>query len=673
MPRLVLSVHALAALAGCQMAAYEPAPTSTPVAEVEEAATVLDADTLLAMAQESSDLAPEAAPALWLQAVQALLAERRFADAETTLANLTNLTNLTNITNITNRTSFAAPTHSETQADADPAFEFEVRALYTELALLRLDANGAKVQLVEMLPLTPEQDERYLVLVSRLRALDTDPIASAQALMRQAPPRRGQALAAYTDTLWRQVSRVEAGAVRELVNNSRGRERAWWRLQESLLDAFAVADQQAIWARFRSEHPQHPATTAPPAELAALGVARDHVDHLVLLVPQSGPLAAAGRAVRDGFMAAHLHAAGDLKRQITVLDTAAAPTPRVLARAEALGADVLVGPLDKRRLAELNGLPRTTPVLALNYLPDQAAAAPELLQLGLAVEDEAIAIGRRLAADGMSRLVVLHNEKPWSLRARDALLQTLASHTRMAVSENADQRPTLQQTIHAVGIGSTPNVRELTAVVGATLQVDASHARHKRLVRLLSTEVEFVARARQDVDAIVAFLDGPEARALRPALRFHFASHIPVFTTSQALRRVPRRDYRDLRGFNLSEIPWKLAASGIRNDVEAAFTGAAGPLAPFYALGVDAYRLADRLDLIVGLPQHRLLGGTGELSLQRDGRLRRDLGWQYVAGNELIPGRQPPRDSTAPEDTDDQNEGDLDTLSGAAGPTAARF
>ena len=42
-----------------------------------------------------------------------------------------------------------------------------------------------------------------------------------------------------------------------------------------------------------------------------------------------------------------------------------------------------------------------------------------------------------------------------------------------------------------VGLGSTPNVRELTSVVGSTLLVAASSARHKRLERQLASKLEF--------------------------------------------------------------------------------------------------------------------------------------------------------------------------------------
>ena len=96
---------------------------------------------------------------------------------------------------------------------------------------------------------------------------------------------------------------------------------------------------------------------------------------------------------------------------------------------------MLIGPLDKTRVEQFNLLPRSIPALVLNYLPPTTAPTPSLLQLGLAVEDEALAIGRRLAGEGHERIVVLHNEQGWSLRARDALLRSIDEQTIIAATQ----------------------------------------------------------------------------------------------------------------------------------------------------------------------------------------------------------------------------------------------
>ena len=606
--RTLVALACVVVLSACGSSPYPPPPSGTAATPVANNT----ADALLAQAEAAP---PAQASQLWLQAAEALAAEARPADAALARVNQTELS------------------ESET---------FDYTALKAELALARYDSATAKALFAQLQPLSPSQDTRYQRLAGELQALNDDPAVAASALMTAAPPLGRGAALERNNQIWALISQTSAPQVTQLANTTSGIERSWWQLKVELLGAFTVADATGRLTRWQTGNALHPASQTPPSALAALQNNRLEFTNVALLVPQSGPLAAAGKAVRDGFFAAHLHA-GKADRQLIVLDSASTPLPQLLAQAQGLGADLIVGPLDKNRVAQLNQLPGGLPTLLLNYLPKDAAPRGDLIQFGLAVEDEASAIARRIKAEGRERVVVLHNEKDWSIRARDALLGALdpvavdpaaqiQRELQTGLAASADRRRSVSR---AVGVGSTPDVKQLTSVVGNTLLVDASKSRHQRMERIIGEDLEFVPRARKDVDAIVAFLDPAEARALRPALRFHFAAHVPVYTSSQALRRIAKRDLRDLRGFNVSEIPWKLYPSPIKAAVESAFGVTQGGLVPLYALGVDAYRLADRLDLLLTQPHQRLLGGTGELSIEYGGRVRRDLAWQYVGQDGL--------------------------------------
>ena len=601
-------------LSGCGTAPYTPTTQPTTSNRVAQGS----ADALVELARVGD---PEESSALWLAAAQALYAESRQADATSALENL-----------------------DPALLDAEQSFDYG--ALATQLAIERFDGPAARAFYANLLPLSPAQDQRYILLAKDLQALNVDPISAASALINSPLPRNSKAMQERVDQIWSLISQSAASEVAQQANSTAGTERGWWQLKESLLGAFTLTDANQRLGRWQSANTTHPARQTVPTALAALQTNRDDFKHIALLIPQSGPLAAAGKAVRDGFVAAHLHA-GASDRQLTVLDTHSANLADLLTQATALGADLLVGPLDKNRVVQLNAAANAAtnttanntakgqhkiPTLLLNYLPDDVVAERHIVQFGLAVEDEARAIARRIQAENLQRVVVLHNEQEWSQRAKDALITEFES-ARLRPETLLRGAPSSQ----VVGVGSTPDVKQITSVVGNTLLVDASSARHRRLERLLGEELEFVPRARQDIDAIVAFLDGPEARALRPALRFHFSSKVPVYTSSQALRRIAQRDLRDLRGFNVSEIPWKLYPSAIKESVETSFGVTQGGLVPLYALGVDAYRLADRLDLLLRTPHQRLLGGTGELSIEYGGRVRRDLAWQYVGSEGLTP------------------------------------
>lgn len=594
----------LVALGGCGSTPYPSTPQATPTTPL------INNGNADALVQQALQALPDDASLAWLQAAEALAADARPAEAVQALDKV-----------------------NPDDLSDDTAFDYG--ALSAELALGRFDGPTARAFFAQLQPALPRQDARYQQLADAIQALNIDPAAAASALINAPAPRGNEAATQRNNQIWALISQTSAPAVSQLANTTNGIERSWWQLKEEMLSAFTVADATGRLTRWQTGNALHPASQTPPSDLAALQQNRQEFSHVALIVPQSGPLAAAGKAVRDGFFAAHLHASSVTTRstggrQLTVLDSASTPLPDLLQQAEALGADLIVGPLDKNRVAQLNLLPRRLPTLLLNYLPAGTSASGDLVQFGLAVEDEATAIARRIKAEGRERVVVLHNQKEWSLRARDALLAALDSGPQDPATL-LDTTTTTQ----AVGIGSTPDVKQLTAVVGNTLLVDASQSRHRLLERVVGEDLEFVPRARKDVDAIVAFLDAPEARALRPALRFHFAAHVPVYTSSQALRRISERDLRDLRGFNISEIPWKLYPSPIKTAVESAFGVTQGGMVPLYALGVDAYRLADRLDLLLTQPHQRLLGGTGELSIEYGGRVRRDMAWQYVGKDGL--------------------------------------
>jgi outer membrane PBP1 activator LpoA protein len=171
------------------------------------------------------------------------------------------------------------------------------------------------------------------------------------------------------------------------------------------------------------------------------------------------------------------------------------------------------------------------------------------------------------------------------------------------------------------------------------MHVAASEERHAELEKLLGAPLTFVPRARGDVDAIVAMVTPLEASALIPALKFHSADRVPVYTTSQTIRGVPADRLSELAGFHVTELPWLSMNDGSYRSLEQAFSLDGSPFVSLYALGVDAFRLADRAPLIVDGRFTALLGSTGELTFSANGRIQRRLARTIVEGARLVPNR----------------------------------
>ena len=385
----------------------------------------------------------------------------------------------------------------------------------------------------------------------------------------------------------------------------------WLNLQQAVVSPFSQADSRLAVAGWLEANPEHPAALIPPAAISRLLNTADTPTHVALLLPLSGSLARAGQSVRDGFIAASLTAEASSWLTVTVYDAAAEPIPVIYERILADGANLIVGPLQKPAVTALNALNPELPVLALNYLDPEVAPSPGFNQFGLAIEDEARTIARRLQTDGISRALLFHNYDDWSLRARRTL--TEGDHLELTVQPFTD-------------------LRTITESVGNAMHVAGSQTRRDELARVLGEELEFLPRAREDVDAVVALVDNTEANALVPALKFHFANHLPIYASSQTTRRARSGRLEDLGGFHVSELPYFLAGDPVYATLAEPFDLDNNPFSSLIALGSDGFRLSERMSpdgMVI------LIGSTGLLRQQADGRISRELAWGTISNGRI--------------------------------------
>ncbi len=393
---------------------------------------------------------------------------------------------------------------------------------------------------------------------------------------------------------------------------------AWWLLQQDIRSAASITGQVAAWQRWQRRYPSHPARLDPPTALKRL---QDYqVPAVALLLPLSGNLAGAGNAVRDGLVAAYLSEDAESKPQIKFYDSASDDLAIVWERALAGGADVVVGPLLKDqvdRFAEITAFSQV-PRLLLNYLDqtpglESEAAVPGLFQIGVAIEDEAGSLARHVLTAGHEKLLVVHSQDRWA---------------RRALTTFREQWP------YPVTAAPFVDIRGLTGAVGEAMQVAASEARKNEIANILGQQLEFLPRARGDLDGIIALTTQVEAEALVPALRFHFADDLPVYATSQVARG---EQTNKLAGFKLTEMPVFADPTPEQATLTATFGLADSPYAELYALGFDAYRLATWLPILDAATPVGVPAAMGYLWLQDDGAFRRDLRLAEIHADGFIP------------------------------------
>ena len=418
--------------------------------------------------------------------------------------------------------------------------------------------------------------------------------------------------------VWRELTRLTIPEVTDLVRHApTPAGRLWAGLARDYNRTLTSTGQFQIWQAWKRAYPEHAGARFP-----APGLEREphKPKALALLVPLSGPLGGAGRAIRDGFLAALLHAetttstspVGDATT-VRPYDTTAMTVTDAYALALADGAELIVGPLQKTAVAEVAALSPTIPVLALNQIGGaQDGASAHIPQLALAPEDDAAAIVTALTGDAVERIVLFDNGEPWAARARTHLLSK-------------------QRAFEAVATGRLGAISEVTRVVGDALAVTASSDRRDELARLLGIALEFTPRRRDDIDAVVALVNEQQLLSLKPALDFHFAGDVPVYVPSTALGGALSR----LEGVHVCNIPWRLHSSPLRTAA-APLPTSRGSATPWFAFGVDAYRLANQWYRLTSL-REPIWGSTGTLRLDSDGRINRELAWATVRGGRLVP------------------------------------
>jgi hypothetical protein len=282
---------------------------------------------------------------------------------------------------------------------------------------------------------------------------------------------------------------------------------------------------------------------------------------VALLLPlHSDTLGAAAAAVREGFIASY-EKEHDPNISITVVESGDSPQDVMNAYRIALqNHDIVVGPLSRSGAAAIAGSGLVVkPTIALTQADAVGnAPSPQLLTMGLSVEDEARQAASWAAIEYPGeRALVVSTATAWQRRAARAF----------------------QSAWQAQGLGA--DVVELSASEG-----NLSPA----------ALLQLIDRVRASSPGLVfAALDAVQARQLREAL----GQDIAVYGTSQlnshsasgwaSAMRQPAMD-----GVRFIDLPWMVQPElpVVARYAQSAGAPRGGDLERLYALGIDAYRVA---------------------------------------------------------------------------------
>ena len=310
-----------------------------------------------------------------------------------------------------------------------PAAQIFASTLAAELAMTRNQPKAALAalnhpSLQSLKELPADQQIRTGTVHARAYEADGQTLAAARERVAMAPLLTGDAAAGNHEAIWVLIAALPAEQLQATGNPTLD---GWVNLAQAVKGAGTLEQQQAAIDTWRAQNPGHPAAVQLPTPLTRLKEqASQPLNKIAVLLPQEGPLASVGKALREGFMAAHYQAeqAGQKAPVIEFYDSSRMTSlDDFYAKAQAAGVQLVVGPLEKPLVKQLSArpqLPITT--LALNYSETDQGPA-QLFQFGLAAEDEAREVSRRARADGLHRAAAMVPRGEWGERVYKAFRQ----------------------------------------------------------------------------------------------------------------------------------------------------------------------------------------------------------------------------------------------------------
>lgn len=340
---------------------------------------------------------------------------------------------------------------------------------------------------------------------------------------------------------------------------------------------------------WKAQYPNHSAVSLMPTELKDVAsYQQTQLNDIALLLPLSGEAKILGDIIKRGFD----DAKGSSTTLVKTYDTDSADINTLLANAKQNGAGIIVGPLLKNRVDEALDSPeiKGINVLALNSTAN-VKAIPQVCYYGLSPESEAKAGADRAYADGNKVMIVVAPQGDFGQRSADAFAQ----RWRQLSGNDAD-------------------VRYYSSPEDAIASILSSGITKGGLYILGTSEQ--VLGVKQGVD------NSP------------LKDQLAIYTSSRS--NSPNGGiefYTAMEGVKFSEIP--LLADPNSDEYKKSQNLAEGDFSMMrlYAMGADAWSLANKFNEFSKIPGYKVSGLTGNLSAGQNCNIERTLSWmQYRNG-----------------------------------------
>ena len=572
----------------------------------------------------------------------------------------------------------------------------ELLLLRAQMQIGQQDYTGAQQLLgqVKSGGLSQDQQVRYYAL--QIAAAQNRPSLSLlRAYIAQEPLLKGADHQSNIDATWQALTQMTQDQINSLVINADENTLQGWL---DLLNTWRANSQdpqmlKAAIQDWQTRYPQNPGAKTLPTQLSQVqNFTKASTNTIALLLPLNGQAQVFANAIQKGFTDARngvLNAPaptpqaapapttadasaqptadansvvspavagntppqteqsqpaaqpaapqGNSNAQVKVYDTSSQPIAQVMQQAQQDGATLVVGPLLKNDVETVANSNTPLNVLALNE-PEQIQNHPNICYFALSPEDEARDAAHHIYEQGKRQPLLLVPRSSYGDRISKAFAQewqTLGGST------------VLQQRFGGVGeLKQGINSGAGIALSGTPLNVEPAQSQSVAIAGLTIPAPQTSAPAPTadassgSVDAVYIVASQDELQLIKPmiAMRTSSRNNTALYASSRSAQAGAGPDFRlEMDGLQFSDIPllsgsnpglMQQAAKSFNNDYS---------LVRLYAMGIDAWTLANNFNQMRQVPGFAIDGNTGKLNADTDCVINRKLAWNQYRQGQIVP------------------------------------
>ncbi|MCW7761725.1 penicillin-binding protein activator [Photorhabdus luminescens] len=482
------------------------------------------------------------------------------------------------------------------------------------------------------------------------------------------------------DDTWQMLTRLSPQERRGLVINADENVlQGWLDLLSAYQDNKQDSDKlQAAIHDWKIRYPQNPAALSLPTQLQQTTIQQQDTNiRIALFLPLSGQAKVFGEAIRQGFLDAQAGlpspslptenpenlsiadsdsasngvVSTDMSpsevapiesttstiqatpvianapintQQVKIYDTASQPLENLLIQAKQDGVNLVVGPLLKPDVVKLVQINTSLNMLVLNEL-DNAQPQPNLCYFSLSPEDEAKNAAEHIWQQQKQNPLILVPRGTFGDRIAKAFAQEWqkqGGHT--VLQQTFGSSAELKQLINrGTGIrltGTAVNItsNQPTSIAIGDLEIPQINTDVVPTFTGGSVDAVYVVSTLDELTLIKTMIDMAISSRDKPAL----------YASSRSNQAGVGPDFRlEMEGMQFSDIPliaganlplMQQAASKFANDYS---------LMRLYAMGIDAWSLANQFNQVQLQSDFHLSGASGVLSVQENCTIFRQLSW----------------------------------------------